>query len=41
MVDRLDQLVSEDQITANEWSELTDLVSARHDEIDPRQEAAT
>lgn len=41
ITDRLDQLVSEDQITADEWSELTDLVAARHDQIEPRQEAAT
>lgn len=41
ITDRLDQLVSEDQITGNEWSELTDLVNARHDQIEPRQEAAT
>ena len=39
ITDRLDQLVSEDQITGNEWSELTDLVNARHDEIEPRAEA--
>jgi hypothetical protein len=41
IVDRLDQLVSEDQITGNEWSELTDLVAARHDQIQPQTEAAT
>ena len=41
IVDRLDQLVSEDQITGNEWSELTDLVAARHDQIQPQAEAAT
>jgi len=39
ITDRLDQLVSEDQITGNEWSELTDMVNARHDEIEPRAEA--
>jgi hypothetical protein len=37
ITDRLDQLVSEDQITGNEWSELTDLVAARHDQIEPRE----
>jgi hypothetical protein len=41
IVYRLDQLVSEDQITGNEWSELTDLVAARHDQIQPQTEAAT
>ena len=41
ITDRLDQLVSEDQITGNEWSELTDLVAARHDQIQPQTEAAT
>jgi hypothetical protein len=41
IVDRLDQLVSEDQITGNEWSELTNLVAARHDQIQPQTEAAT
>lgn len=41
IVDRLDQLVSEDQITGNEWSELTDMVAARHDQIEPQTEAAT
>jgi hypothetical protein len=41
ITDRLDQLVSEDQITGNEWSELTDLVAARHDQIEPQTEAAT
>jgi hypothetical protein len=41
ITDRLDQLASEDQITGNEWSELTDLVNARHDQIEPQTEAAT
>ena len=41
MTKRLDQLVSEDQITGNEWSELTDLVAARHHQIQPQTEAAT
>jgi hypothetical protein len=41
MTARIDQLVAEDQITGKEWSELTDMVSARCDEIEPRTEAAT
>jgi len=35
ITDRLDALVSEDKITGDEWSALTDEVNARHDEIDP------
>jgi hypothetical protein len=38
---RIDELVAEDQITGKEWSELTDMVSARCDEIAPPAEAAT
>jgi len=38
---RIDELVAEDQITGNEWSELTDMVAARHDQIEPQPEAAT
>lgn len=34
--DRIDVLVSEDQLTADEWSTLTDLVKARHDELEPQ-----
>jgi hypothetical protein len=41
ITDRLDQLVSECQITGNEWSDLTDMVNARHDQIEPMREAAT
>jgi hypothetical protein len=41
MTTRIDQLVAEDQITGKEWSELTDMVSARCDEIAPPTEAAT
>jgi hypothetical protein len=41
MTARIDELVAEDQITGKEWSELTDMVSARCDEIEPRTEAAT
>jgi hypothetical protein len=35
ITDRLDALVSEDKITGDEWSQLTDEVNARHDEIEP------
>lgn len=38
---RLDELLSTDQITTDEWSELTDLLNARHEEIEPRTEATT
>ena len=38
---RIDELVAEDQITGKEWSELTDMVSARCDQIEPQPEAAT
>jgi hypothetical protein len=41
MTTRIDELVAEDQITGKEWSELTDMVSARCDEIAPPTEAAT
>lgn len=37
---RLDELLSTDQITTDEWSELTDRLNARHEEIEP-QEAAS
>ena len=35
ITDRLDALVSEDKISGDEWSALTDEVNARHDEIEP------
>jgi len=35
ITDRLDALVSEDKITGDEWSALTDEVNTRHDEIEP------
>jgi hypothetical protein len=38
--DRIDQLVSEDQLTADQWSALTDLVKARHEELEPSQEVS-
>lgn len=41
MVTRLDTMLSEGQITDHQWSELTDLADARHDELDPKTEAAT
>jgi hypothetical protein len=33
--DRIDQLVSEDKLTADEWSQLTDAIKARHDDLEP------
>ena len=33
--DRIDALVAEDKLTAEEWSQLTDLIKARHDDIEP------
>ena len=41
IVDRIDILLSEGQLVDDDWSELTDLANARHDEIKPRTEAAT
>jgi hypothetical protein len=38
---RLDELVSTDQITADEWSQLTDRVNERHKEIEPVEEVAS
>jgi hypothetical protein len=38
---RLDELVSTDQITADEWSQLTDRVNERHKEIEPVAEVAS
>jgi hypothetical protein len=35
ITDRLDALVSENKISGDEWSALTDEVNARHDEIEP------
>ena len=40
MVTRLDTMLSEGQITDAQWSELTDLADARHEEIEPRKEVA-
>jgi hypothetical protein len=40
ITDRIDQLLSEDQITGEDWSSLTDLVNARHAEIEPEHQAA-
>jgi hypothetical protein len=39
--DRIDALVSEDKLTAEEWSRLTDAIAARHQEIEPATEVAT
>lgn len=38
---RLDELLSTAQIADQDWSDLTDLLNARHDEIEPKTEAAT
>jgi hypothetical protein len=38
--DRIDELVSQDQITGDEWSRLTDAIAARHQEIEPAKEVA-
>lgn len=35
MGNRIDQLVSEDQITGDEWSKLTDAIAARHQDLEP------
>jgi hypothetical protein len=37
----LDELVSKDQITADEWSQLTDRLNERHKEIEPVAEVAS
>ena len=41
IVDRIDALLSEGQLADDDWSELTDMANARHDEIEPKAEAAT
>jgi hypothetical protein len=41
IADRLGELLSTDQITDDEYDELTGLVAARHDEIEPQPEVAT
>jgi len=38
---RLDELVSTDQITDDEWSQLTDRLNERHKEIEPVEEVAS
>jgi hypothetical protein len=38
--DRIDQLVSEDKITGDEWSRLTDAIAARHADLEPVGEVA-
>jgi hypothetical protein len=40
ITDRLDKRLSEGQITDDDWSSLTDLVNARHAEIEPEHQAA-
>lgn len=34
---RIDELLSKDEISTEDWSDLTDRINARHDEIDPRR----
>jgi hypothetical protein len=41
IVDRMDALLSEGQLADDDWAALTDAADARHDEIEPRTEAAT
>ena len=41
IADRLGELLSTDQITDDEHDELTGLLNARHDEIEPQPEVAT
>jgi hypothetical protein len=36
IVDRVDELLSQNKITSDQWSELTDLANARHEEIEPQ-----
>ena len=36
--DRIDALVSEEKLTADEWSALTDAIAARHQKIEPEAE---
>ena len=40
MGDRIDQLVSEEKLSGDEWSRLTDLIAARHSDIEPQKEVA-
>lgn len=39
--DRIDALVSEEKLTADEWSRLTDAIAARHQEIEPETAEAS
>ena len=39
IANRLDELLSTDQISTSDWSDLTDQLDARHDEIEPKAEA--
>jgi nucleoside-triphosphatase THEP1 len=39
IVDRIDTLLSEGKLTADQWSDLTDRANARHDEIEPKEAA--
>lgn len=38
---RLDELLSTDEISTDDWSALTDLINARHDVLEPKAEAAS
>jgi hypothetical protein len=38
--DRIDELVSQDKISGDEWSRLTDAIAARHQELEPEKEVA-
>jgi hypothetical protein len=40
MGERIDQLVSEEKLSGDEWSRLTHLIAARHGEIEPQKEVA-
>ena len=39
IANRLDELLSTEQISTEDWSDLTDQLDARHDEIEPKAEA--
>jgi hypothetical protein len=41
LVDGLDLALSEDRLTSDQWSELTDLANARHEEIEPQAKEVT
>ena len=41
IVTRMDERLSEGRLTDDDWSTLTDMANARHDEIEPRREVAS